>query len=327
MRLVAVRDIFTISRGSNLDLNALDVDRPEVPYVSTTAANNGVLARVATLPDVAKLPAGVLSVALVGNAPLAYLQEEPFYSAQNIAVLTPRDPMSRSRLLFYAVCFGRNRYRFNYGRKANRTFADMKVPALEDIPAWVTDEIQFAPGSLWATVASVGQLCAPCTTPIDTRAWKSFRYGDLFEIKKGRRLTKEEMTPGGTAFIGATDSSNGLTARIAQPPLHPAGTITVSYNGSVGEAFYQPEPFWASDDVNVLYPRSPMERDAALFIIALIRRERYRFNYGRKWKLETMKETSIRLPVTSHGRPDLAYMANIVRSCPSAGLLGQVESQ
>lgn len=25
------------------------------------------------------------------------------------------------------------------------------------------------------------------------------------------------------------------------------------YNGSVGEAFYQPKAFWATDDVNVLY--------------------------------------------------------------------------
>lgn len=70
-----------------------------------------------------------------------------------------------------------------------------------------------------------------------------------------------------------------------------------------------------------------MERDAALLIIALIRRAQYRFDHGRKWKLETMKETSIWLPVTPHGKSDLAFMANIVRSCPSAGLLGQVESQ
>jgi hypothetical protein len=135
------------------------------------------------------------------------------------------------------------------------------------------------------------------------------------------------MDPGTTAFVGATESNNGITARIGHPPLYPAGTITVSYNGSVGEAFYQPEPFWASDDVNVLYPRSPLSRDAALFMITLIRREQYRFNYGRKWKLETMKETSIRLPVTVNGEPDVELMANVVRACPATSVLRDFEEQ
>ena len=39
--------------------------------------------------------------------------------------------------------------------------------------------------------------------------------------------------------------------------LHPGGVITIAYNGqkATGKAFWQPKPFWASDDVNVLYPK------------------------------------------------------------------------
>ena len=53
------------------------------------------------------------------------------------------------------------------------------------------------------------------------------------------------------------DWNNGLRQRIAPDPLHPAGVLTVNCNGNgVAEAFHQPEPFFASEDVNVLHPGS-----------------------------------------------------------------------
>jgi hypothetical protein len=63
------------------------------------------------------------------------------------------------------------------------------------------------------------------------------------------------MRPGNTPFIGAIDDNNGVSHYVAQPPLHPANTLTVNYNGSVAEAFYQAVPYRCSDDVCVLYPK------------------------------------------------------------------------
>ena len=88
---------------------------------------------------------------------------------------------------------------------------------------------------------------------LNVESWKEFRLGDLFEIKKGKRLTSEDQTEGTTPYIGAIDSNNGVANKIGQDPIHSGNTISLSYNGSVGEAFYQPIPFWATDDVNVLY--------------------------------------------------------------------------
>jgi len=104
--------------------------------------------------------------------------------------------------------------------------------------------------------------------------WKAFRLSDLFEIKKGKRLTKANQTEGTTPYVGAIDSNNGVSGYIGQPPIHKGGTISVSYNGSVAEAFYQPEPYWATDDVNVLYPSGfKLTPATALFICTIIRME------------------------------------------------------
>lgn len=153
---------------------------------------------------------------------------------------------------------------------------------------------------------------------MNTKTWKWFNYKDIFEIRKGKRLTKADMIPGNIPYVGATDSNNGLTARIANNEhLHSANTISVSYNGSIAEAFYQTKEFWATDDVNVLYPKFDLNKEIALFLTTIINREKYRFNYGRKWDKELMEQSQIRLPVikTSLNKyiPDWKWIADYVK--------------
>lgn len=149
---------------------------------------------------------------------------------------------------------------------------------------------------------------------IPTEDWGFFRIADLFDVKKGKRLTKEDQSDGTTPYVGAIDSNNGISNYIGQKAIHDGGTISLSYNGSVGEAFYQPEPFWATDDVNVLYPKTGTKLDqwSALFICAILRQEKYRYSYGRKWVLESMNDTMLRLPQTSTGKPDWPYMSDFM---------------
>ena len=146
-------------------------------------------------------------------------------------------------------------------------------------------------------------------TKIDTTKWKEFAIGDLFDVVKGTRLTKAHMIPGDVRFIGSSAMNNGCTAMVGNTAnMHPANTITVCYNGSVGETFYQDKPFLASDDVNVLYPRFAMTREIALFIVPLIKSASARYNYVDKWKREDMIADTVRLPVDASGEPDWAYM-------------------
>ena len=149
---------------------------------------------------------------------------------------------------------------------------------------------------------------------MDTSTWKWFRYDEIFDIRKGKRLTKENMTEGSIRYIGAIDSNNGLSAYICNDSqLHQGNTISVSYNGSIGFAFYQEKEFWATDDVNVLYPKFLLNRYIAMFLCHLIEREQYRFCYGRKWDLEAMNKSKIKLPVTSEGTPDWKFMEDFVK--------------
>ena len=167
---------------------------------------------------------------------------------------------------------------------------------------------------------------------LDMEGWKRFYLGRLFDVQKGKRLTIADHEEGSNLYIGAIDSNNGVANHIGQPPIHAGNTISLSYNGSVGEAFYQPEPYWATDDVNALYAKfEGFNEFIGLFLVAIIRQEKYRFSYGRKWTLDNMKLTDICLPVRRNADgtpvldqerkwsddgyvPDWKFMENYIKS-------------
>ncbi len=154
---------------------------------------------------------------------------------------------------------------------------------------------------------------------LEVEKWKEFCLGNIFDIKKGKRLTSDEQTNGNTPYVGAIDSNNGVANYIEQSAIHKGNTISLTYNGSVGEAFYQPKPFWATDDVNVLYFRLEngvkFNKYIALFFCTILRQEKCRYSYGRKWVLESMNSTIVKLP-TKQGKPDWEFMENYIKSLP-----------
>lgn len=139
MRLIRVAKLFDVVYGVNLELNRLTPDINGVNFVSRTARNNGVSARVKRLDDVQPIPAGMLTVAGGGSVMESFLQPEPFYSGRDLFYLKPKTEMSDQVKLFYCVCLRANKYRFNYGRQANRTLRDIEVPDIDSIPSWVTN--------------------------------------------------------------------------------------------------------------------------------------------------------------------------------------------
>lgn len=153
---------------------------------------------------------------------------------------------------------------------------------------------------------------------IDTSKWENFQISALFDIVKGTRLTKADMRDGETNFIGASAANNEITAHISNSEhIHPENTITITYNGSVGEAFYQDEPFWASDDVNVLYPKFDMNKYIAFFLIPVLKKAGQKYAFIDKWKKEEMEKDCILLPVDKNHYPDFLYMENYMKEIES----------
>lgn len=316
--VVPVSDLFHIKTGINLTLADIEqckkTDADSINFVSRTEYNNGISAFVKKIEGVIPNPPNTISVALSGSPLTSFYQPEPYYSGFHIAVLTPKITMTPLEMMFYASCLKQNKFRYSFGRQANKTLKDILIPS--ELPKIFLSEI-----SLEKLVTVDKSSLINKSVQLNAEKWKWFSYDKLFILKKGKRITKEHIINGKLPFIAAIDGNNGIRQYIDSKPLHEGNTITVNYNGSVAEAFYQENPYWASDDVNVLYPKFRLNKYIALFLTTLIRKERYRFNYGRKWYLERMRESAIKLPVTSKKEPDWDFMENYIKSLPFSSSL------
>ena len=235
------------------------------------------------------------------------------------ALLIQEKEINEYHYLFLRTVLMANIYKFNYGRKVRaEQYMNMKIAlpvSKKSFPDWNFMEMYVKSLHHKAIRTSVNKKNVP---DINIPEWQEYEMRILFHIEKGQRLTKEDMIDGPDNFIGAISSNNGVRQKILASKFWKPNCITVNYNGSVGEAFYQSEPFWASDDVNVLYAKEfwKMNKYIAMFLITIIKANRYRFSYGRKWTIEKMKETIIKLPGKEDGTPDFAYMENYIKCLP-----------
>lgn len=321
--MTTINDLFTVEYGNKFDMNKMDVLGKEtgIAFVGRRGGltgASGVSGYVASVSSIGPYPAGTITVALGGSRLLSsYVQQRPYYTAQNVAVLAPRDEnMPLKHRLFYAMCIKHNDFRYTaFGREANRTLGTIQLP--DAVSCWVDDVELPTHEGLTRALAKPVSLSSPAESE-----WLNFPLEDLFEVKKGKRVTKADRSPGATRFVGASEKNNGITDFASLSPIFPAGTMTVVYNGnSVGCAFYQDQDYFACDDVNVLVPKYPMSRWVQLFIATVIRHGRSRFTYGYKWTLARMKATSVRLPVDADGMPNWLYMESFMMGLPFSAAL------
>lgn len=135
-----VADLFETKYGQSLELNRMVRTGPPdgVNFVGRAMRNNGVTARVVLPPGVTAGNAGELTVALGGNGVLStYVQNEPFVCGRDVMILIPRNAdMPLAEKLWWGRCILANRYRYSYGRQANRSLSTLALPA--EIPAFVS---------------------------------------------------------------------------------------------------------------------------------------------------------------------------------------------
>ena len=213
-------ELFTIVYGNKFDLNKMIIsdenEDERINFVSRTSKNLGVVTSVKRYKGIEPYPAGLITIALGGAILSSFVQQRPFYTAQNIVVLTPIKEMLFQEKIFYCQCINRNKYKYStFGREANRTIKDLNLP--DKIPNWI--------GQIKEDDTDLSKpLSTKKLSPYDRR-WGWFRYDQLFSIERGKGARKDKLSEDGqTPVITSIDKNNGLIGRINTPPAH-AGNV------------------------------------------------------------------------------------------------------
>lgn len=314
-----VKDLFTVKRPSaRSQANYNDGD---IPFVASGNFNNGVLKYLEPKKGEILDAGNCITVSPIDGS--SFYQEDDFLGrggAGSSIILLYNPNLNLYNGYFIATVIRTVCRKYAYSDMANKDTIGaekIKLPVDETGNPDFSYMESYMKNLELAVSTSLTDLQSAKKSDIsgtlDISSWKLFQISELFNVQKGKRLTKADMKDGKIRFIGASAINNGITAYISNDEhLHPQNTITLSYNGSIGEAFYQDEMFWASDDVNVLYPKFEMNREMAFFIIPLLKTAGKRYAFIDKWKKEDMEKSKIPLPADEDGNPDYEYMENYI---------------
>lgn len=330
--------LFNAGMGNKFDMIAMTSADPSVNFVTRTSDDNGIGGEVDPVEGVAPYPVGCLTLALGGSLGSCFLQTAPFYTAQNVAVLQEKEPLSMECKLFIATIIQHEcKLRFQaFGRELNahyKTDLCIRLPALGNnqrgyvidathkysdqgyIPDWLRMEDYM--GSLHhLPVSTRVASSSPC---LDTNTWGTFRIGGLFSLENGKSKNASELEDGeGTVYVGAKKNDNGIIKHVAaNPDLMSRGNCIVficNGQGSVGYANYMDQDFIGTMDI-VTGHSQHLNKYSGLFIATVYCLERRRYSFGRKMKT-TLADNTIKLPQTLAGEPDWTWMEGYMKSLP-----------
>ena len=136
---------------------------------------------------------------------------------------------------------------------------------------------------------------------------KQVRLDSLFDVVYGvnRELNAMTIVEKGIPFVSRKSGNNGVSAFVSATydKFNPAHTISVAGGGSVLEAFYQPKKYYSGRDLFYLKPHESMSKEVMLFYCTCIRKNSYKYNYGRQAN-KTMRSLLV---------PDIDYAESYVK--------------
>ena len=316
MKTIPLNTIFDIQYGNQFDLYKLDSDSDsDINFISRSSQNLGVICKVSKYNFIKPFPAGLITVTLGGTYLLSsFVQQEKFYTAQNIKVLTPKKEMSLSEKIFYCKAIELNRKKYtSHGREANKTLDTILVP--EKVPDEFS-RIKINEIDKTSKKAIINKIFT-----LETKKWGLFNLTDLFDItgsKTTSLLELEEYGVGKYPYVTTQTINNGIEGFYNF--YTEEGNVLSIDSAVLGYCAYQELPFSASDHVEKLIPKFKINKFVAIFLVTILNSECYRYNYGRKCSQTRMKKINIKLPEKNEG-PDFEFMENYIKSLPYSSTL------
>ena len=162
---------------------------------------------------------------------------------------------------------------------------------------------------------------------INNEQWKEFLISELFDKKniyKAVPHVKNNMDfssfwrEGYLPFISRTEKNNACDCYVPREgvevsDIEKGNCITIG--DTTATVNYQEHDFVAGDHM-VVCRAEWINKYSGLFVKTLLDLEKYRYNYGRAFKLDVIGATKIRLPADKLGNPDWNMVEEIMKGYP-----------
>lgn len=316
----------TIQRGKRLK-NA-DHIPGIMPYVSSTASNNGVDDYIEATPGT-RVFGNCISLANSGSVGTAFYEPFEFVASDHVTALKS-EGISQYGYLFMTAMIEKQGSNFNFNREINDArirnmqimlpVTDSGEPDYEYMEQYVKNMMlrkyhAYLDFIEQQSASIERERVSDALASLAEKSWREFSLDDIFTVKAGKRLETRNKIPGARPFIGATDNGNGVTGFVGNDNAsRDCNVLGVNYNGAPCIAFYHPYECLFTDDVKRLHLREHGDNKfALLFFVSVFAQQRSKYSYGYKFKEQRMLRQKLMLPVDDSGNPDYEYMEQYAR--------------
>lgn len=328
-----------------------------IPFIGATDKNNGVtdyftLEEIESASKTGEEPNQEIDVKLFaphalcvtnnGSVGYAYYQDKPFTCSHDVNPLYRIDgDFNEFTALFVATVIMHDRYRWGYGRKwrpKRMKNSKLKLPIQKDangrpiidankkfsgsgfLPDW-----EFMETFIKTLNYKLPETKQTVHDNISSANWIPFTFEELdIEIYKAKAHAKVDMDfsksrqLGRLPFVSRTELNNsvdGWVFKDEESGIEEGNALVVGDTTST--ISYQPNPFVAGDHIVVIRAEW-LNKYTGLFIQTLLNKERYRYSYGRAFKMDLIKTTKLLLPVDINKEVDWKWIEEYIKSLPFA---------
>lgn len=153
---------------------------------------------------------------------------------------------------------------------------------------------------------------------LKNKEWKEFVFEELFDIQstssgidRNKLINKKGVIP----YLTRSEKNNGYDSFICQQSdkykKDDANVITIGLDTQT--VFYQPTEFYTGQNIQVLKCKE-LNREIALFLIPLIKRQMEKFNWGGNGAtLTRLRRSKLLVPINEKEEPDFKFMESFIR--------------
>lgn len=289
----------------------------DIPYISRTIFNNGEAKRVMTSEELY----GANCITIGAESAKAFYQENEFITSRaihRIYVLEEKSRMNKYIGLFICTLLNRECKKYTYTNacildKIKNT--EIRLPAKNDLPDWdfmekYAKEIYEKTQSLFRVLKNIYEI--PIISNLDVSRWRKFSISEVFEIKTGAYVKKENLTAGDIPRISAANTNDGIISYYSDSgdPKYRTEENFISLS-FLCTCFYHPYRASLDAKVHSLKPKGyELNRYSGLFMVTILRKMFDKASYGNQMSSSGLKKEKILLP-EKNGKPDWNYMSMV----------------
>ena len=311
-------DIFKeVKRGKRL--TKANQKEGDIPYVSSTALNNGIDNFISNNKGVRRYKNN-LSIANSGSVGSCFYHKYEYIASDHITTLTCKNA-DENIYKFMSTIVKRLESKYSFNREINDTRISREkliLPIDKDgNPHWeymskfiqnlevksIKNIVQYI--YIYIYIQIKGKLKEYNLKNIN---WKEYFIEEICNIYSGKDIYERERIEGQTPYVTSTANNNGIGYFVSNTnETLDEHIISVNRNGSVGYSFYHNYKALFGNDTRKLKLKYQNEF-VGKFISFMLLQQKEKYGYGYKMGTARLKRQKIILPSNINGDPNYDFM-------------------